>query len=418
MRTFRNLAIGLAVLSLLLFFAMTSSERAYKAKAAAPDNMSVVKQALKPLSQRKNAQDPTTITLSNRELAAGSALLANAMQPASISSQLNENEWGAGVSYPLPLGRWLNVKASLPAENYQASEDSLPPIDLKIGAVALPRFASRYVVDLAIRRAKKKYPDLPEPHEVVRSVEFSQSSVDVTIVLPRSRDIYSKASALSGNKFDEKLVKKALCHLTHQYKSAPNDDFAVHVRRAFSTAAVGEGGSMEDRNRSSLVALSLFVGGPPAYRLFYTDGTRDSDCPIPNTSAIQLHNRADLAKHWAVSSALAATIGVNFTGAMGEWKELSDSLPKGSGFSFVDLAADQSGYRYGNAAINKDSAADMNKRLRIITPDALIPTSLLAVKEGLSTQEFEANYSNLDSKQYKAMYKVIEQELTKAGVPE
>lgn len=417
MRFLRNLAIGLLIIMAAVVVAFTSSEPKFVALPAQPTSMAVVKNAMQPLRDRQDASQPATIHLSNEELAAASSLAGQAASPVIISSTLTDDAWLSGVSYPLPLGRWLNIEASVPKQNYTSKAGELPSFKVKIGSVTLPDFLSRPIFKLVLTQIQKRYSDFPNPDQVLKALEFSQDAVDVTLQVPRSGTLLKKAADWTGRGVDDKLVKFALCHLAAMQIKSPSSDLDAHVRRAFSGEAVGNVGSIENRNRASLVALAIYVGGPRAQRVFYTSGMHDANCVVPFDVDIKLAGRADLAKHWAVSAAMAATLGVNVTGAVGEWKELSDSLPQGTGFSFVDIAADRSGFRYGAAAVNSATAQNVHDRLAGVTDAALLPPSVIALQENISNQEFADIYSNLDSPEYKRMIAQIESELDRSGVP-
>lgn len=63
-----------------------------------------------------------------------------------------------------------------------------------------------------------------------------------------------------------------------------------------------------------------------------------------------MHGRHDLAQHFAVSAALTALLGEKAAESIGLQKELMDARG-GSGFSFVDLAADLAGIAFAKAVV-------------------------------------------------------------------
>lgn len=66
-----------------------------------------------------------------------------------------------------------------------------------------------------------------------------------------------------------------------------------------------------------------------------------------------LGGRADLAKHFFVSAYLAALQGDEAALAAGLAKEMLDTRPGGSGFSFADIAADKAGIRFARAVLDE-----------------------------------------------------------------
>lgn len=416
MRALRRFLLILALvfgISVLLF---TSSEAEFSAPAPTPDSLTVVKQALGGFSDRRSATEPFTVTLGNKELDAASSLAGHALSPMIVSSALTKEEWTAGLSRPLPFGRWLNVQASLPTQDYVGAADTLPPVRLKVGVVRFPVWLSRWIAEIAIKYMRYREPDLPAPEKVLRSLDFSKDQVTVTMQVPRMGDIYRRATGFAGTPVDEALVKSTLCYLTSSQRANPSTDFSEQVRRAFSAPV--NGAAADASNRAALVSLALFVGGDRAQRLFYTPAIKDNACPIPTDKEIMIADRADLPKHWSISAALGATVGTGMTGAIGEWKELADSLPDGTGFSFVDMTANRSGFRYGRAASATETAATTRQRLIHVTADQLIPQQAFSNVEGLSDVKFDKDYSDLDSQRYKMALEMIDTQLTKAGVPQ
>jgi hypothetical protein len=77
-----------------------------------------------------------------------------------------------------------------------------------------------------------------------------------------------------------------------------------------------------------------------------------------------LYKREDLAQHFVGAAALTASMNRRVANALGEVKELSDTKAGGSGFSFVDLAADKAGSRFGELAVSSPESA---RRIQVQT---------------------------------------------------
>jgi hypothetical protein len=93
-------------------------------------------------------------------------------------------------------------------------------------------------------------------------------------------------------------------------------------------------------NRAAILALGKILGDDNVARV----GGRDLDLGPPEERAalrrrIQLGGRGDLSQHFWVSAALAALADESRSLAVGLSKEVMDSTAGGSGFSFVDMAA-------------------------------------------------------------------------------
>ncbi|HEY6817246.1 MAG TPA: hypothetical protein VI168_17040, partial [Croceibacterium sp.] len=136
------------------------------------------------------------------------------------------------------------------------------------------------------------------------------------------------------------------------------------------------------------------------------------ECPLPE-QGFRLHQREDLAKHWSFSAGLAAVLGGETAANLGEWKELDDSLPSGSGFSLVDLAADRSGLQTALRALDQDRAASMTAELGRATDEDLLPRELLRAPEGLPETAFVQRFDALDRERYRLAVESIDRTLAR-----
>ena len=101
-----------------------------------------------------------------------------------------------------------------------------------------------------------------------------------------------------------------------------------------------------------------------------------------------MRERADLTKHFFVSAHLVVVGGKQATASAGLAKEMIDSRG-GSGFSFVDLAADHAGIVFAERVLSGDlPLADLARGFHV---DDYLPT-LRGLEEGLTAAEMQKNY--------------------------
>jgi len=89
----------------------------------------------------------------------------------------------------------------------------------------------------------------------------------------------------------------------------------------------------------------------------------------------------------------------------------------GSGFSFVDLAADRAGLQLGRAAVDPDRSIAVRAELAAISNERLLPPSVLALAEGLPNDRFVASYRDTDSRRFAAAVRAIDHMLARGGTP-
>ncbi len=289
---------------------------------------------------------------------------------------------------------WINGEARI-----TSSARGFPETRLKIGDLSLGPSISRRVIDLARRFIRWRGVNAPPLDNLVRQVRVESDSVSALVYLPLNGAFANDLSSLRSQPVDAAMTATIYCRLTTLNRKQPTDEMALIVRRAFgpnrSTLSITE------QNRATFVALAMYATLPTAGRLAGDAESRVKSCRLPDGKPL-LAGRADLAAHWALSAALAVSLGNDIGGAMGEWKELSDSRPGGSGFSFVDLAADRSGLAVARRASDPTTAATVAARLRTATDEDLLPISALALSEGLSERAFVKKYQTLDSAQFAA----------------
>jgi hypothetical protein len=150
-------------------------------------------------------------------------------------------------------------------------------------------------------------------------------------------------------------------------------------------------------NRAAILALGKILGDDNVARV----GGRDLDLGPPEDRIslrrrILLGGRGDLSQHFWVSAALAALADESRSLAVGLSKEEMDSTPGGSGFSFVDMAANSAGIRLAAAATRTErSAHTMQTRIRQgVEVSDLLP-SLRELPEGITRDQLQADFGGL-----------------------
>lgn len=135
----------------------------------------------------------------------------------------------------------------------------------------------------------------------------------------------------------------------------------------------------------------------------------DSGPPLPFRAT--LHGRRDMAQHFLLSAALAANTGDTLASMAGTFKEIADA-DRGSGFSFVDLAADRAGLYFARLALGSETEARRFQELvaagiaeRDIVPD------VRALGEGMNLAQFRRHYGDLDSPLYREAIETIDRHI-------
>ena len=152
-------------------------------------------------------------------------------------------------------------------------------------------------------------------------------------------------------------------------------------------------------NKAVIFALAVYVGHHRVGTLV-GDIQPNSDRALKPRRGAVLHNRNDLARHFIISAALELMAEQGMSLAIGEFKELMDRGNGGSGYSFVDLAADMSGTEFAKVATNPSTALDVQNTIARIQSELEIIPSIDGLPEGLSKQAFTNQYQKVDSEDY------------------
>jgi hypothetical protein len=272
------------------------------------------------------------ITLTQADLnLAGNYLLSQYLQ-STIHVELINHKVRCSVSVVLPtksLPLYFNMSFRLGSE---AGEPLPRIIKFKIGELLLPAKVADTVIYAMIR-----YSFLND-YFILATKPIER----VEIVNQQLTIFYD--SALPNHEFNEqsRLIYQQKIHdVITQHDPKWRLSLADLLKPVFDL--VHERATMEsaiEENRSAILAVNDYVNAenPPPYPAF-------------------LYKRPDLAQHFMGAAALTASTNSQVANALGEVKELRDSKTGGSGFSFVDLAADKVGSRFGEIAVSSPENA-------------------------------------------------------------
>ena len=150
-------------------------------------------------------------------------------------------------------------------------------------------------------------------------------------------------------------------------------------------------------NRAAILALGKILGDDSVARV----GGRDLDLgPADDRIALRrrilLGGRGDLSQHFWVSAALTVLSDEQRSLAVGLAKEMMDSTPGGTGFSFVDMAANSAGIRLAAVATRTSrSAHDVQTRIRQgVEVSDLLP-SIRGLPEQITSDRFQTEFGGL-----------------------
>lgn len=415
----RHLAVALAAVALiigsLVFLLTDAAPRVAASPPPTAEQVAVARAAARQFRFGEARASNAVIRLTSAELAAVSALASNGFRPDRLLVKVKGGTVIIEGSRQLPLGRWLNLTVAT-----RGGGTGFPPARLTVGSISFPQSISRFIFDGARHVLTRRGAQLPPLDRLVRRVTIQKGVVTATVGLPPGSVVLAQ---LGGNDAPANPagVREAYCRLARLQTARPSDDLAMHVRRAF--AVDPKTPATTASNRAALIALAMLTVDARVGELAGLDPATIAKCRVVPV-ATNLNGRADLPKHWALSAALAAATGTQFSQAMGEWKELADSIARQSqfaqgdpsGFSFVDLAADRSGFLIAGQAVAPGSAVTVAAALARAQQADLLPPALMRLEEGTSEASFNRRYGDTSDPRFVATVARIDAELRRSAV--
>lgn len=300
-----------------------------------------------------------------------------------------------------PLGRYLNLTADLGVSDGRIDIDGV-----RIGRLPVPAPLFSALFDAYVRHTDLA-PELALLRRTVTRVAIAPNALSFVYVW--QPELLDSARDLAIGPTRRQRLADAHLRLV-----ARMDAVAARGPRAPLAdvlgpllAGAGEapaGGERSAAYRDALLVAAFHLSGKDVGAVI----PEARQWPRPRPLTLTLRGREDLAQHFTVSAAVAAAGGEPLANAVGLDKEIDDS-DHGSGFSFVDLAADRAGTRLGELAVRNPErlAAALAAGL---TDSALLPP-IDGLPEAMMAAEFRQRFGGPDAPAYRRMRDEIERRI-------
>lgn len=302
-----------------------------------------------------------------------------------------------------PVGRFVNVHASV-----RDTGDTIRLEELRIGRLPVPAWLARAIVEQALGRLEEN-DDFRAARSAVKGITLGEGRLDVTFEW--RADLPARLTrALLPREDQERLrpYQERLAEAARDAAGAAGLPLVSVLRSLFDLAGdrAGQGDAVAE-NRAALLVLGVYLSGRGLGAIV----PAANEWPRAAARKVTLNGREDLAQHFALSAALAATAGGRVADAIGLQKELDDSRG-GSGFSFGDLAADRAGTRFGEAATaNGASARSIQARIRAGVRDSEIMVDTADLPDFMPEAELKRRFGGVDAPAYRRMAADIERRI-------
>lgn len=346
-----------------------------------------------------------TITLTQEDLDLVLPHLAARAARGQAVAELQDGQARVQASVPLPanpFGPWLNVQARL------VQTDGLPQLRaVRLGRLELPQPVADWLLARGLAWLQQR-PELGSAADAVQRVQITPQAFSVVYTWHDGLPAQLQAALLPPD--DVARLQAHQQRLVALVQTPQPQGLALHqlLQPLLALASQRAGANAELRaleQRAAVLVAAFYVNGKGLGAI----APAAAEGPTPRAQRVHLAGRGDLAQHFMVSAALAAVAGTPLADAVGLYKELEDAGRGGSGFSFVDLAADRAGTRFGALAVGPAAGqARLQRALQagLAEQDLLPPVRDLP--EHLPQAEFKRRYGEVGSAAFKRMQADIE----------
>jgi hypothetical protein len=382
------------------------------------------KLARKVLDTLNSQQERAAITASEDDLNALMTLVGRGTQRFAGRVRVTPGIMFVGASVRLPanpLGRYLNIRGELLPD-----ERGLNINLVKIGKLGFPPALSTALLKglLNLGLGNREGSALMAS---VQSLDLTRDTVTVNLrSVPRLKGRLKRLQASLGRlrdlsqggeaPWDSSLVGDYYGRLLEagpSFQSGPPPSLASYLGPLFRLARERSAtGDPVKENSAALLALAIYLGDPRFDKLAVLNLKPELLGRSAYRQGVHLGGRQDLRLHFVISAGLKLLTDQGISTAIGEFKELLDAGRGGSGFSFVDLAADRAGIRFAEAIADPNGGARRMQELLAGNPtEQLFFPPVGDLPENMPKIEFEQRYGGVNNIKYNEMVREIDKRI-------
>lgn len=355
-----------------------------------------------------------TIELTQPDLNLAANYLLNRYSRSAAKIELKNKVLRFTVTMTLPqnnLGQYLNISFRLGNDD----ENELPTLTkFKAGKLLLPaKFAAFVIVNIIRYTSLNEYFILAT--HPIKTVKIDQQKISITYyssleTLIQARNFLTQ----SGDNPKLDIYQQKLFEITASHDPEWRLSLADLLKPLFELAY--QRSTLEnaiEENKIAIMAINDYVNKKETRKFLSSSASK----PITEKRySTFLYKRIDLAQHFIGSAAITASLNGQVAKVAGEEKELSDAKD-GSGFSFIDLAADKAGTRFGEMATSSpESARKIQKAMSGIKDYSDFMPDPRDLPEHMDETEFKQRFQSVDSPAYQEISKQIDARITAAPI--
>ncbi len=367
-------------------------------------------QRAKNIISNNHSKKLQTINLNETDLNLALSYLLNFYIPSTSKITVEQGRLHFKMSLLLknnPLGSYLNFSFNL------TKKAGYPVINtLQIGEIKIAdEFAGLIVENIIKHTPLQEYYILAAQH--IRALQIHPKGLSINYITPDDINLKSSLSLNNKNYQAVLFYQQTITSIIAQHNPRWRLSLAKLLQPLFKQAYQrSTEATAITENRAVLIAISTYVNKSEIQALIPFDISPATTRQYPAS----LYKRTDMAKHFMASAALAATGASTLAQFLGQEKEITDAQ-KGSGFSFIDLAGDRAGLRFGKTAVESSTTARLlQKRMANIKDYTAFMPEVRDLPENMSLAIFQRRFKSIYSPQYQAMLKKIDSRIAQLPI--
>ncbi len=306
-----------------------------------------------------------------------------------------------------PFGKYLNFKFKL------SKQAGYPVINtLQIGSIKIAdEFAGLIVENIIEYTPLKEFYILAAQH--IRSLQIQENGLTISYITSDDLSLKTALNLSQNNYHSVLFYQQQITTIIAQHNPKWRLSLAELLQPLFKQAYQRSNSlTAISENRAVIVAISTYVN-KNEIQAFIPFNISPA---TKRQYSASLYRRTDMAKHFMISATLAATGAAYFADFLGQEKELLDAK-QGSGFSFVDLAGDRAGLRFGKTAVASEAKArQLQQRMAKIKDYTAFMPEVRDLPENMNKRMFKRRFESVYSTKYQAMLKKIDHRIAKLAI--
>jgi hypothetical protein len=396
-----SLAVLGVLFTVLLSFALDNSPLLKIDHGFNREDIERAKQILRVTPEER--EQIKTLNLNQNDINVAASYLLNHFVENTVRIIIEEDRVLIQIAVFVPQtfwGRYLDFSFKI-----LQKDDGFKIKSLKIGRISIPDPAANYLAKAAIQSPPlRQYWQLA--NQYVKSVNISPGHVEISYLAA----MVDEAKQLVMQKHRD------YPHL-HQYQQQINAIVTQHdpswrlsltdlLQPLFATAYQrSTPDTAIQENRAVIIAVASYI-----YK-YDLRGYLPLGLIYNKEYPVFAYKRVDIPQHFIASALLVAVNAAVLAEKVGEDKELGDA-DHGSGFSFIDLAADRSGSQFGKlATFNPEQARQLQARMAAIKHYSDVIPEVLDLPEHMNDAEFKSRFQHPGSQEYQRMLEEIDRRI-------